>query len=63
VAEVWVYLLEVTEIAKKWPEKSKRQVKWCSCREAALALREPILVELCNQLAKSEISDLAPNSG
>jgi len=63
VAEVWVHLLEVTETAKKWPEMSKRLVKWCSCREAALALREPVLVELCNQLAKLEISECAPGEG
>jgi len=52
VIEVFVYLLEVTETAKKWPEKAKRDFKWASPREAATLLREPALVELCLRLAE-----------
>jgi 8-oxo-dGTP pyrophosphatase MutT (NUDIX family) len=50
VIEVSVYLLEVTSIAKKWPEKKNRDVKWCSPLEAVELLHEPILVELCEGL-------------
>ena len=39
--EVWVYLLEVTAIRAKWPEKGKRQICWVSCETAARELREP----------------------
>jgi hypothetical protein len=52
VIEVFVYLLEVTEAAKKWPEKAKRDFKWVSPREATTLLREPALVELCMRLAE-----------
>lgn len=51
VIEVWVYLLEVTETATKWPEKDKREVRWCSPNEAANLLQEPLLAELCRRLA------------
>jgi 8-oxo-dGTP pyrophosphatase MutT (NUDIX family) len=51
VIEVWVYLLEVTETSKTWPEMAKRDFKWVSSREAATLLREPALSELCARLA------------
>ena len=50
VIEVCVYLFEVTDIAKKWPEKDRRDIKWCSPREAAILLHEPLLTELCGRL-------------
>jgi 8-oxo-dGTP pyrophosphatase MutT (NUDIX family) len=50
VVEVSVYLLEVFETAKKWPEMDEREIIWCSPREAAILLREPLLVELCGRL-------------
>jgi 8-oxo-dGTP pyrophosphatase MutT (NUDIX family) len=50
VIEVYVHLLEVFETAKKWPEMDEREIRWCSPREAAVLLREPLLVELCNRL-------------
>jgi 8-oxo-dGTP pyrophosphatase MutT (NUDIX family) len=50
VIEVWVYLLEVTEVRSKWPEKGKRQIQWVPCRTAAALLREPVLVYLCENL-------------
>ena len=53
VIEVWVYLLEVTESLTKWPEKGQRQVRWVSCHTAATRLRNPVLAELCQNLAQS----------
>ncbi len=50
VVDVSVFLLEVTEIAKKWPEKAEREIKWCSPQEAAMLLHEPLLTELCGRL-------------
>ena len=54
--EVWVYLLKVNEIACRWPEKGKRRVKWVSAAKAAQMLQEPLLRELCEELAQ----DLKP---
>jgi len=51
--EVWVYLLEVAEMATDWPEKGKREVRWFSCEAAARYLREPVLSHLCHRLAQS----------
>jgi ADP-ribose pyrophosphatase YjhB (NUDIX family) len=45
--EVSVFLLEVTNTARKWPEKTKRLVKWCVVTEAVRLLREPALIRLC----------------
>jgi 8-oxo-dGTP pyrophosphatase MutT (NUDIX family) len=50
--EVWVYLLEVTEMAKNWPEKGKREIRWVSCEAAAGYLREPVLSHICHRLAQ-----------
>jgi hypothetical protein len=52
VIEVWVYLLEVTEVRSKWPEKGKRQIRWVPSRGAAALLREPLLVYLCEKLSR-----------
>jgi len=52
VIEVCVHLLEVTETAKKWPEKGEREIKWCSPQEAAILLHEPLLAELCDRLQR-----------
>ena len=54
VIEVWVYLLEVTAICAKWPEKGKRQGRWVSCEMAARHLREPALAQICHRLSKLE---------
>jgi 8-oxo-dGTP pyrophosphatase MutT (NUDIX family) len=53
IIEVWVFLLEVTEIVSDWREKGKRQVRWVSCERAARQLREPVLVQLCHRLSQS----------
>jgi 8-oxo-dGTP pyrophosphatase MutT (NUDIX family) len=50
VIDVSVYLLEVTDTAKEWPEKAEREIKWCSPQEAAMLLHEPLLTELCLRL-------------
>lgn len=55
VIEVAVYLLEVFETAESWPEQSEREFKWCSPREAALLVQEPLLAELCGRLIRPEI--------
>jgi len=54
VVEVCVYLLEVTETAGTWPEKDEREIQWCSPREAAILLHEPLLAELCSRLVALE---------
>lgn len=56
VVEVCVYLLEVLETARKWPEKHEREIKWCSPHEAGLLLHEPLLTELCGRLIQREHS-------
>jgi 8-oxo-dGTP pyrophosphatase MutT (NUDIX family) len=53
VIEVWVYLLEVTDMLADWPEKGKRTTRWLSCEAAARQLREPVLARLCHRLADS----------
>ena len=53
VIEVWVCLLQVTEIYRDWPERRRRQVRWVSCELASRLLREPVLAHLCHRLAQS----------
>jgi ADP-ribose pyrophosphatase YjhB (NUDIX family) len=50
IVEVWVYLLEVTRVARKWPEKATRLVKWFTPTDAVRLLREPLLIEHCQKL-------------
>jgi 8-oxo-dGTP pyrophosphatase MutT (NUDIX family) len=52
VVEVWVYLMDVTERLRQWPEKGKREIRWVSCETAARQLREPALADLCQRLAR-----------
>ena len=51
--EVWVYLLQVEDIAKEWPEKARRRTKWMKPEEAAEVLREPLLTRLCLELKQT----------
>jgi 8-oxo-dGTP pyrophosphatase MutT (NUDIX family) len=51
IIEVWVYLFEVTDTLRKWPEMHKRKIRWVSCEVAAQQLREPVLGHLCHRLA------------
>jgi 8-oxo-dGTP pyrophosphatase MutT (NUDIX family) len=48
--EVWVYLLRVTRILKRWPEQDERDVRWVPSHEARQLLREPLLRQLCTEL-------------
>jgi 8-oxo-dGTP pyrophosphatase MutT (NUDIX family) len=52
IIEVWVYLFEVTDTWRKWPEMHKREITWVSCEVAAQQLREPVLAHLCHRLAQ-----------
>jgi ADP-ribose pyrophosphatase YjhB (NUDIX family) len=52
LVEVWVYMLEVTRVAKKWPEKATRLVRWFTPSEAVRLLREPFLIEQCQKLER-----------
>jgi 8-oxo-dGTP pyrophosphatase MutT (NUDIX family) len=52
IVEVWIYLIEVTQRLRRWPEKGKREIRWVSCETAARHLREPMLAEICHRLAK-----------
>jgi ADP-ribose pyrophosphatase YjhB (NUDIX family) len=52
IIDVWIYLLEVTDTRRKWPEMHKRETRWVSCKEAAQHLREPVLAHLCHRLAQ-----------
>jgi 8-oxo-dGTP pyrophosphatase MutT (NUDIX family) len=61
VIEVWVYLLEVTTICAKWPEKGKRQTRWVSCEIARRQLREPALMHICNRLGKLAVASQKPS--
>jgi 8-oxo-dGTP pyrophosphatase MutT (NUDIX family) len=54
VVEVSVYMLEVFETAKSWPEKGEREIGWFAPGEAALMLNEPLLAELCAGLARKQ---------
>lgn len=54
IVEVWVYLMDVTERRRDWPEKGKREIRWVSCETAARQLREPALADLCQRLAKAD---------
>lgn len=51
--EVSVFPLEVTKVAKKWPEKAIRLIKWCSPMDAIKLLREPFLVQACRDIAEN----------
>lgn len=43
---VFVYLLEVTAVARRWPEHGQRRRAWFSPEKAADAVNEPELKEL-----------------
>jgi ADP-ribose pyrophosphatase YjhB (NUDIX family) len=52
IVEVWVYLMEVTDSLRRWPEKGKREIRWVPWETAARQLREPMLADLCQRLAR-----------
>lgn len=51
---VEVYLLEVTEQLKDWPEKGKRKIRWVSPKKAIKKLEEPGVVPLMQRLHEFE---------
>jgi len=51
--EVWVYLLRVTRILKRWPEQDERDVRWVETHKARQLLREPLLRQLCAELEEA----------
>ena len=51
VCEVHVYPLRVQR-QKQWPERRQREVKWLSVKEAAKAVREPMLSTIIRRLAR-----------
>ena len=55
---VEVYLLQVTERLKKWPEKRQRRLVWVSLKKAVRLIQEPGVIPLLRRLAELE-ADLA----
>jgi 8-oxo-dGTP pyrophosphatase MutT (NUDIX family) len=51
--EVWVYLLQVTRVLKRWPEQEEREVRWVPSRKARQILKEPLLRDLCAGLEET----------
>jgi len=47
--QAWVYPIEVTELADKFPESKERKRKWVSPKEAANLVHEPELKDLLSQ--------------
>lgn len=50
--EVWVFLMDVTSEDRDFPERARRELKWVPAAEAGPLLREPLLVGLCQDLAR-----------
>jgi 8-oxo-dGTP pyrophosphatase MutT (NUDIX family) len=46
---VTVYLMDVTEVAEKWPERGHRRRRWCSPSKILDRLNDPGLCELLRQ--------------
>jgi len=49
--EVWVHLMRVTRELDDWPEKGRRDLRWCPAATAAAQLDEPMAADLCRRLA------------
>ena len=52
VCEVKVYPLKVSRQSKRWPEHRQRKIRWLSPKEAAKAVREPMLGTIIRRLAR-----------
>lgn len=57
--EVWVYALEVGQIADTWPEADARTRRWFSPREAAGLVDEPDLGELITRFGAGLLESAA----
>jgi predicted NUDIX family NTP pyrophosphohydrolase len=53
-ATVEVYLLQIKERLKKWPEKGERKLSWVTIREAVDLVEEPGVVPLLHRLMEFE---------
>lgn len=49
--EVWVHLMRVTRALADWPEKGRRDIRWCPAATAASLVDEPLVADLCRRLA------------
>ena len=54
--EVHVFPMEVTDQARRWPEKGERDVQWFSSAEAAAAIEHPVLSNLIRDFEWTESS-------
>ena len=54
--EVHVFPMEVTDQARRWPEKGERDVQWFSSAEAAAAIEHPVLSNLIRDFEWAEFS-------
>ena len=52
VCEVKVYPLRVLRQSKQWPEHRQRKIRWLSPKQAAKAVREPMLGTIIRRLAR-----------
>ena len=49
--DVWVHLMRVTHELGEWPEKGRRDLRWCPAATAAVLVDEPVIADLCRRLA------------
>jgi 8-oxo-dGTP pyrophosphatase MutT (NUDIX family) len=56
VCMVHVFALEVRRQARKWPEQNEREFKWLSPRQAAKAVKEPMLGKIIRRFARNSAS-------
>ena len=54
--EVQVFPMEVTDQARRWPEKGERKVRWFSSAEAAATIKHPVLSNLIRDFEWTEFS-------
>ena len=54
--EVQVFPMEVTDQARRWPEKGERKVRWFSSVEAAATIEDPVLSNLIRDFEWAEFS-------
>lgn len=57
--QVFLFPLEVTQLAKKWPEKGQRQREWITTEEAAKLVNEPALAEMIGAFVPNQRNSAA----
>src|SRR6266850_1145115 len=62
-ASVEVYLLQIKEQLKKWPEKGERKLSWVTTKEAVDLVEEPGVVPLLQRLMELEDTLANPERG